>query len=228
MILLAKFFNKQIHQILFLVDLSGRTPISSLLLFHQNFKKAFTYYGMKKLVSLYNKIKNLLIIHLKGKEHFARSKGAKIGENCSIRTKYFGTEPYLIEIGDNVTIAADVKLITHDGSGSLFGRRFRYRKIIIGNNVFIGMNSIVLLGVKVGDNVIVGAGSVLTKSIPSNSVVAGNPANIIMTYEEYAARYKDIVPKKTDTIEGDFEEQVYRTLDQSMRPKLSTTEKPIE
>lgn len=90
------------------------------------------------------------------------------------------------------------------------------------------MNSIVLLGVKIGDNVIVGAGSVLTKSIPSNSVVAGNPAKIIMAYEEYAAKYKDIVPKKTEIIEGDFEEQVYSTLDHSMRPKISTSDAPIK
>lgn len=175
---------------------------------------------MKKLSSLLKKIKNLLIINFKGKEYFARQKGAKIGENCSIRTKYFGTEPWLIEIGNNVTLAADVKLITHDGSGSLFGRRFRYRKIIIGNNVFIGMNSIVLLGVEIGDNVVVGAGSVLTKSIPSNSVVAGNPAKIIMDYDSYVTKYKNIVPKKSESVPGDLEDQISQTLDHSMRPEI--------
>src|SRR5690606_35980431 len=118
--------------------------------------------------------KSASIIHLRGYDYYARYIGVKIGTNCRINTKHFGTEPFLVEIGDNVTIASDVKLITHDGSGRLFEKVFRYRKIIIGNNVFVGMNSILLLGVEVGDNVIIGAGSVVTKSIPPNSVVAGN------------------------------------------------------
>lgn len=172
---------------------------------------------MRKLLFLLKKVRNAFIIHLRGKEYYAKYLGARVGENCSIHTKHFGTEPFLIEIGDNVTVAADVKLITHDGSGRLFGRMFRYRKIKIGNNVFIGMNSVVLLGVEIGDNVVVGAGSVLTKSVPSNSVVAGNPAKIISTFETYVSKNIESFPKHSD-ITGDTQiERIKSILDHSMR-----------
>lgn len=173
-----------------------------------------------RLTSLIKKIKNACIVHVKGKEYYARYRGVKIGKNCSIHTKSFGTEPFLIEIGNNVTIAADVKLITHDGSGPLFGRMYRYRKIIIGDNVFIGMNSIVLLGVEIGDNVIVGAGSVLTKSIPSNSVVAGNPAKIISTFDSYVNKNEDLFPKKSDIVGVKQKERIISILDTSMRKPI--------
>lgn len=175
---------------------------------------------VRKLRALIQSIKNELIIRFKGKESYARYKGVKMGNNCSIYTKHFGTEPFLIEIGNNVTLAQDVKLITHDGSGTLFGRMYRYRRIVIGNNVFIGMNSIVLLGVKIGDNVIVGAGSVLTKSVPPNSVVAGNPAKIIMSYDKYLENSREKFPHREDFPEGSFQEQILSVLDQSMRPEL--------
>lgn len=175
---------------------------------------------MRKLRSLIKKLRNAAIIHLKGNEYYARSMGAKIGNNCSIRTKHFGTEPFLVEIGNNVTLAGDVKLVTHDGSGSKFGRGFRYRKIIIGDNVFIGMNSIVLLGVQIGNNVIVGAGTVLSKSVPSNCVVVGNPARIVTTFDDYVARCKDKFPKEINLVEGQREEQINAILDHSMRPMM--------
>ena len=65
-----------------------------------------------------------------------------------------------------------------------------FGKIKIGNNVFIGMRSIILPGVTIGDNVIVGAGSIVTKDIPSNSVVAGVPARVIKSFEEYESSSK--------------------------------------
>ena len=101
----------------------------------------------------------------------------------------FGSEPYLIEIGDNVTITRGVSFVNHDGGAALF-RRERpglnaFGKIKIGNNVFIGINSIILPGVTIGDNVVIGAGSLVNKSIPSNSVFAGVPAKYIKSIEEY-------------------------------------------
>ena len=100
----------------------------------------------------------------------------------------------MIEIGENVEITEGVRLLTHDGgvkvpmlmglveNADLFGR------IRIRNNVFIGMNAIVLPGIEFGNNVIVGAGSIVTRSIPDNSVVCGNPAHILCTVEEYCTR----------------------------------------
>ena len=115
----------------------------------------------------------------------------KIGHSCVFTGKRisFGSEPYLIEIGNNVRITADVKFITHDGGVGILRDKFPdinvFGKIKIGNNTFIGVNSIIMPGVNIGDNVVVGAGSVVTKNIPSNSVVVGVPAKVIMSIDEY-------------------------------------------
>ncbi len=174
----------------------------------------------KKLNTLFKKIKRFLMLKLRGPEYYARYLGVSIGKNCLIYTHHFGTEPFLIEIGDNVTIAMDVKLINHDGSGALFGRLYSYNKIIIGNKVFIGMGSIILPGVRIGDNVIVGAGSVVTKSIPSNSVVAGNPARFIMSYEQFLEKSLHRFPRPKDQADGDYETRIYSILNKSMKPEM--------
>lgn len=109
--------------------------------------------------------------------------------NCNIAV----SEPHLITIGGNTTIAGGVHLITHDNSISkvlpnttdVFGR------ITIGRNCFIGQNAIVLYGVTIADNVIVAAGSVVTKSIKDSYViVAGNPAKVISTWESFGEKNK--------------------------------------
>ena len=87
-----------------------------------------------------------------------------------------------IEIGDNCMFGPNVQLYTAEhplqaakrNSGMESGKR-----IIIGNNVWIGGGAIVLPGVTLGDNVVVAAGAVVTKSFPENCVIAGNPARII-------------------------------------------------
>lgn len=112
---------------------------------------------------------------------YLRKLGIKIGQRCRIRTMSFSTEPYLIEIGDHVAIASNTQFITHDGAtwcfedlpGGVFG------KIVIGNNVFIGINCIILSNTTIGDNCIVGAGSVLRGHFPENSIITGNPAQIV-------------------------------------------------
>ena len=115
--------------------------------------------------------------------------GVKIGKNCRIYVRDFGSEPWLIKIGNNVTITSGVKILTHDGSTWLMndkkGRRYLFRKIEIGDNVFIGVNSILMPGVKIEKDVIIAAGSIVTKSVPKGSIVAGNPAVIIGNYYNY-------------------------------------------
>ena len=112
-----------------------------------------------------------------------------IGKNIE-----FGSEPYFITIGEHVTISSNVKFITHDGGTWVFRRDkklkqyFKYGKIIIKDNVFIGLNSIILPNIEIGNNTIIGAGSVVTKSVPDNSVVAGNPAKYICSIEEYTEK----------------------------------------
>lgn len=120
---------------------------------------------------------------------YARRRGVKVGKDCDIHTFKWGSEPFLIEIGDHVVISYNVMMVTHDESTALVrdkdGRRFHLAPIKIGNNVFIGAGSIILPGVTIGDNVVVGAGSVVTKSVPDNLVVAGNPAKFMRTFESF-------------------------------------------
>lgn len=93
--------------------------------------------------------------------------------------------PWLISVGDDVTLATGVKLLAHDASTALTGAHTKIGIVEIGNNVFIGANSVVLCDTRIGDNVVIGAGSVVTHDIPSNSVYAGNPAKFICTFEEF-------------------------------------------
>lgn len=118
----------------------------------------------------------------------ARAIGVRMGKNCRLIQVSFGSEPYLVQLGDHVS-ATRTMFITHDGSMWIFREKHPYVDVVaeikVGNNVFLGMNTIVLAGVTIGDNVIVGAGAVVTKSIPSNCVAAGIPARPIRSLDEY-------------------------------------------
>lgn len=131
----------------------------------------------------------------------ARALGAKVGENCHFVTfPNLGSEPWLIEIGNHVELSGHVTFITHDGSTWLFredpqyAHVLRYGKIIIHDNCFIGMNSLIMPGVEIGPNSIVGAGSVVTKRVPENTVVAGNPARVICTVDEFKEKCLNCTP----------------------------------
>jgi acetyltransferase-like isoleucine patch superfamily enzyme len=121
--------------------------------------------------------------------------GLKLGNEVRIIGKPdFGSEPYLIDIGDHVTIASQVSFVTHDGATWVFRHLPQYRglqrfgRIRIGDNCFIGQRAIIMPGVAIGDNCVVGAGSIVTKSVPDNCVVAGTPAAYICSYDEYVER----------------------------------------
>ncbi len=122
-----------------------------------------------------------------------RAMGVKIGENCHIHTNDldFG-HPFLIEIGNNVTIS-HARILTHDGSTVPAVGHSKCGKVILCDNVFIGTNAIIMPNVRIGENSIVGAGAVVTKDVPANVVVAGNPAKIICTYEEFKAKNEKLM-----------------------------------
>lgn len=116
--------------------------------------------------------------------------GVKAGDNIRITGKVvFGSEPFLIELGNDITIARDVVFHTHDGGVWVFRKQYPginvYRKIVVGDNVFIGAGSAILPGVTIGSNVVVAANSVVTKNCDSDSVYAGVPARRIKDLEEY-------------------------------------------
>ena len=126
-------------------------------------------------------------------------RGAKVGAH----THFFAPtqvtidmqRPWLIEIGDYCKITQGVVILAHDYSRSVLRRVYgevigEAGKTKIGDNVFIGINSIILMGSHIGDNVIIGAGSVVKGNIPDNVVAAGNPAKVICTLDEYYAKRK--------------------------------------
>src|SRR5690554_6001525 len=126
---------------------------------------------------------------------YAKKLGVNFGKNFHVFGKvYYGSEPWIISIGDNVYITNDVKFLTHDGGTLIFRDLYPdleiTKPITIGNNVFIGINSVILPGVKIGNNVVIGACSVVTKDVPDNSVVAGNPARIIKTSDDYLEKLR--------------------------------------
>ena len=128
---------------------------------------------------------------------FARDIGVRVGENCrflGLTRGTFGSEPFLVTIGNHVTITGGVRFITHDGGVWIFREETPnidvFGPIQIGNNVFIGLNATIMPNIKIGDNVVVGAGSIVTKDVPNNSVVAGIPARIISTVDSYKTSVK--------------------------------------
>jgi acetyltransferase-like isoleucine patch superfamily enzyme len=130
---------------------------------------------------------------------FMRWLGARIGEDCTIHIPVanLGSEPWLIEIGNRVALAEGVWLLTHDGSSRPFRHALpgsspygnRFGRILIHDECFVGTNSIVLPGVTIGPRSIVAAGSVVTRDVPPNTVVAGAPAHTICTLDEYLQKY---------------------------------------
>lgn len=137
----------------------------------------------------------------------------KIGNNCKILTSKwsFGSEPYLIEIGNNVEVTNGVRFITHDGGAWIFREKDPtldiFGKIKIGNNVFIGLNTIILPNVEIGDNVVIGAGSIVTRDIPTNTVVCGIPARVITNVEDYYQKLK----------KNDFQTKGYNKKDKEIK-----------
>ena len=114
-----------------------------------------------------------------------------VGKNCSIKTAILPAEPFLVALHDNVFLAADVRLITHSLTCDVFNKKTnrkdfycQHGKIEIHENVFVGSGAIIMYGVIIGKNCIVAAGAVVTKDVPSGSVVAGIPAKVIGTFSE--------------------------------------------
>lgn len=166
---------------------------------------------------------------------YLRSKGVKVGKGCMISPCHISAkEGYLIEIGNYCRIAKDCEFFTHGGIYCLqilhndpdldyFG------KIKIGDYVSIGEGCKIMPGVTIGNNVIIGAGSVVTKSIPEGYMVAGNPIRHIGYTEQWYENLKQTSNLKSGRM-GDEEKKrfllslqddkfVHKTLIQSRESK---------
>jgi acetyltransferase-like isoleucine patch superfamily enzyme len=97
----------------------------------------------------------------------------------------------LIIIGEGFISAPGSIILSHDASTITHTGKSRVEKTIIGNNVFLGANAVILPGVKVGDGSIIGAGAVVTKDVPPGTVVGGNPAKVITTVDAYVKKCAD-------------------------------------
>jgi hypothetical protein len=130
---------------------------------------------------------------------YARSIGVTIGDDCDLRCVEFGSEPYLVKIGNHVG-AFQAMFATHGGAW-VFRDKYPEADLMgtieVGNNVYIGAKSIILPNVKIGDNVVIAAGSIVSKDIPSNCVAAGCPARPIKSFDEYHESFvKKMIPTK--------------------------------
>ena len=131
-----------------------------------------------------------------------RLAGARIGENSYIRSNLFITNPRLlsmgknsgfsrnvslflykdlligsnVKIGSNLTVHTAEHIIDQKLDKPIFERGLKYKKVIIGNNVYIGSNVTILAGVSIGDDTVIGAGSVVTRSLTGGFLYAGVPA----------------------------------------------------
>jgi maltose O-acetyltransferase len=119
-------------------------------------------------------------------------RGLKVGTNFNRMTNVTidAAHCWHIEIGNNVTLAPDVHILAHDASTKMFLGYTKVANVKIGNNVFVGAQSVILPGVIIGDNVIIGAGSVVNKNIASDSLAVGNPAKIVCSLSDYLLKNK--------------------------------------
>lgn len=125
-----------------------------------------------------------------------------IGKHCYYQSTILPAEPFLVSLHDNVAISAGVRLVTHSAAHAVYNYQdntdeyiCRHGKIEIHDNVYIGADAIINMGVTIGSNVIVAAGSIVTHDVPDNSVVAGVPAKVIGTYEDAKNKHKEYSKK---------------------------------
>lgn len=159
-----------------------------------------------------------------------KARGMKVGEGVIfIEAPAFGSEPYLIEIGDRTKITAGCTFINHGGDARVTKRIEKYKdgrnfgRIKIGNNTFIGKGTILMPGISIGNNCIIGSLSVVNSSVPDNSVYAGTPVKFICTIDEYGERLL-----KNNVMYPRELEQNRKALEDYLQKNLPHTYKPVK
>lgn len=154
-----------------------------------------------------------MISSSKKRADYARKHGIynAIGENVSIMDRKIPLYANLIRFHSNIRVASNVSFITHDITHNMLncaGRGTKYQEVVgcieVMDNVFIGSNTTILSNVRIGPNAIIAAGSVVNKDVPPKSIVAGVPARVIGSFDEYVEKRKgqyypqEIAPKKQE------------------------------
>lgn len=166
------------------------------------------------------RLKNIITLlcdFLKGSLRVAQEKGMIVEPGVSVMGGVnFGSEPYLITLKKGCRISYDVTFINHDGGTWAFRQHWdeykdviKYGRIEVGEESFIGARSIIMPGVSIGRNCVIGAGSIVTKDVPDETVVAGIPARKICTTKEYAERSLSTMPKDFDIIAYESDKRAY-------------------
>ena len=141
----------------------------------------------------------LAILTNGGYVKYLRRKGVQVGDGCIFRNRdtirVDITRPSLVTIGNNVDFNRNFQLLTHDYATGVFLRKYNdfvnsSGAVVIGNNIVFGTDVVVLKGVEIGENCIIGAGSIVSKSIPANSVAIGRPAKVVCSVDDFYERRK--------------------------------------
>lgn len=133
------------------------------------------------------------LLELRNPVKYAKRIGVNFGQGLHLYGHIkWGSEPWIITIGNNVHLTDGIRFVTHDGGTLILRDRIPdleiTKPITIGDNVYIGVDSIILPGVTIGNNVVIGAKAVVSRDIPDNSVAVGQPARVIKTIDEYLAK----------------------------------------
>lgn len=133
------------------------------------------------------------MVYFRNPVKYARKIGVEVGNGTHfVNCPSFSSEQWLISIGERTNISSDVSFITHDGGRWVLDHLYpqdapfyKIGPIRVGNNCFLRMRTMILPNVCIGDNCVIGGGSIVTKSIPEGQVWAGVPAHFVCTIEEY-------------------------------------------
>lgn len=149
-----------------------------------------------------------------------------VGDNFFFQPRIIPADPKLIKFHNNVVVTSGVTFITHDIADFMLNNISNYNYkyysgcIEVMDNVFIGCDSIILPNVRIGSNVIIGAGSIVTKDVPDNSVVAGNPARVISSFDHYIEKRQKNNDKIIEYVGDKTGEKLWEQFENTRRTRL--------